>query len=81
LIVTNKPKDYRSLLNIIYHNGDVRSGRELKMSVSVLKEKVRFTYGDYLLLPDDGKRYQIIEGEIYMAPAPAPWHQDITRKL
>jgi len=51
------------------------------MSVSVLKEKVRFTYEDYLLLPDDGKRYQIIEGEVYMVPAPAPWHQEIARKL
>lgn len=51
------------------------------MIVSVLKEKVRFTYEDYLLLPDDGKRYQIIEGVLYMVPAPAPWHQDIARKL
>jgi len=51
------------------------------MSVSVLKEKVKFTYDDYLLLPDDGKRYQIIEGEIYMVPAPAPYHQDILGKL
>ena len=51
------------------------------MSVSVLREKVRYTYEDYLLLPEDGKRYQIIEGEIYLVPAPAPWHQDIARKL
>ncbi len=51
------------------------------MSVSVLKEKVRFTYDDYLLLPDDGKRDQIIEGELYMVQGSAPWHQDIARKL
>ncbi len=51
------------------------------MSVSVLKEKVRFTYEDYVSLPDNGKRYQVIEGEIYMVPAPAPWHQDIVGKL
>lgn len=49
--------------------------------MSVLEKKIRYTYEDYLSLPDDGKRYQVIEGEIYMVPAPAPWHQDITRKL
>lgn len=53
----------------------------MKMSVSVLKEKIRFTYKDYLSLPDDGKRYQVIEGEISMVPAPAPYHQDILWKL
>ena len=51
------------------------------MGVSVLKEKVRFTYEDYVSLPDDGKRYQVIEGDIYMVPAPAPGHQDIARRL
>lgn len=51
------------------------------MSVSALKEKIRFTYKDYLSLPDDGKRFQVIEGEIYMVPAPAPYHQDIVGKL
>jgi len=36
-----------------------------------------FTYEDYLHLPDDGKRYQIIEGEVCMSPAPVPYHQEI----
>jgi Uma2 family endonuclease len=36
-----------------------------------------FTYDDYLTLPDDGKRYEIIEGELYMTPAPTTRHQDI----
>jgi Uma2 family endonuclease len=49
--------------------------------MGVLEEKIRFTYEDYLSLPDDGKRYQVIEGEIYMVPAPAPYHQDIVGKL
>ena len=49
--------------------------------MSVLKEKIKFTYKDYLCLPDNGKRYQIIEGEIYMTPAPIPYHQDILWKL
>ncbi|MFQ6014317.1 MAG: Uma2 family endonuclease [Anaerolineae bacterium] len=40
-------------------------------------EVPKFTYQDYLLLPDDGKRYQIIEGEVYIVPAPGPNHQRV----
>ena len=29
-----------------------------------------YTYDDFLTLPNDGKRYEIIEGELYMTPAP-----------
>jgi len=35
-----------------------------------------WTYEDYRRLPDDGWRYEIIEGELYMSPAPDPIHQD-----
>lgn len=35
------------------------------------------TYDDYLTLPNDGKRYEIIEGELTMSPAPEPDHQDV----
>lgn len=38
----------------------------------------KFTYQDYLHLPDDGKRYQIIDGELYMVPSPIPYHQTIS---
>ena len=41
---------------------------------------VRFTYDDYLLLPDD-KRYEIVEGELLVVPAPNMCHQDILREL
>ncbi|MCL0057380.1 Uma2 family endonuclease [Dehalococcoidia bacterium] len=49
--------------------------------MSVLKEKIRFTYEDYLRLPNDRKQYQIIEGEVCVVPSPAPRHQDTLRKL
>ncbi len=49
--------------------------------MSILEERVRFTYEDYLCLPDNGKRYQVIAGEVYMAPAPTPNHQDILGRL
>jgi Uma2 family endonuclease len=35
----------------------------------------KWTYEDYRRLPDDGWRYEIIEGELFMAPAPLPIHQ------
>ncbi len=42
---------------------------------------VRFTYEDYLLIPEDGKRHEIIDGEEYVAPAPNTRHQRITMRL
>lgn len=50
------------------------------MEGEALKE-IKFTYKDYLYLPDDGKRYQIIEGEVHMVPAPVPYHQEILFRL
>ena len=43
-------------------------------------EKRRFTYEDYLKTPED-KRYELIEGELLMTPAPVPKHQRISRKI
>jgi Uma2 family endonuclease len=34
-----------------------------------------WTYDDYLRLPDDGRRYEIIEGVLYVANAPSYDHQ------
>ena len=45
------------------------------MNVTTLPKP--FTYDDYLALPDDGKRYEVIEGDLSMTPAPSPKHQDI----
>jgi Uma2 family endonuclease len=44
------------------------------------KTAVKFTYQDYLHLPED-RRYEIIEGELFMVPAPELYHQDISRNL
>ncbi|MGN6184163.1 MAG: Uma2 family endonuclease [Thermoanaerobaculia bacterium] len=41
----------------------------------------RLTYDDYCQLPDDGKRYEIIDGELYVNPAPARKHQIIAGNL
>jgi Uma2 family endonuclease len=39
------------------------------------------TIEDYRELPETGPRYQLIEGDLYMAPAPNRYHQDISRNL
>jgi len=39
------------------------------------------TVENYKLLPETGPRYQLIEGDLYMAPAPNRLHQDISRNL
>lgn len=39
------------------------------------------TVHDYLLLPDAGPRFQLIDGELHMAPAPNTYHQIISRNL
>lgn len=36
-----------------------------------------WTYEDYLDFPDDGKRYEIVDGEVYVTPAPLIRHQGI----
>jgi Uma2 family endonuclease len=39
------------------------------------------TYADYAALPDDGHRYQLLEGELVMTPSPNRWHQQVLREL
>jgi hypothetical protein len=33
-------------------------------------EQGHWTYKDYAALPDDGHRYDIVDGVLYMAPSP-----------
>src|SRR3990172_8284653 len=39
------------------------------------------TYEDYMGLPDDGRRYEILHGELEVSPAPAPRHQGVSGNL
>jgi Uma2 family endonuclease len=38
-------------------------------------------YGDLAHTPDDGKRYELLEGALYVTPAPSPQHQRISKRL
>jgi Uma2 family endonuclease len=35
----------------------------------------KLTYDDYVLIPEDGLRHEILDGEHYVTPAPTPGHQ------
>ncbi|HEY0556552.1 MAG TPA: Uma2 family endonuclease, partial [Thermoanaerobaculia bacterium] len=41
----------------------------------------KLTYRDYVLIPEDGKRHEIIDGEHYVSPAPFVPHQDLLVEL
>lgn len=40
----------------------------------------KLTYQDYLKLPED-QRYEVLEGDLYMVPAPGMLHQEILANL
>ena len=44
-------------------------------------EQGHWTYKDYAALPDDGHRYEIVDGVLYMAPSPNEWHQNATLEI
>ncbi|MDI6736552.1 MAG: Uma2 family endonuclease [bacterium] len=51
------------------------------MAIAVKKEE-KFTYEDYLIWDiDSDKRYELIGGEFFMAPAPNIEHQRSSRKI
>lgn len=43
-------------------------------------EKKKYTYEDYAKI-SDGKRYELIDGELLMTPSPFTRHQRISRKM
>ena len=43
--------------------------------------RAMWTYADYAALPEDGRRYQLYEGELVVTPAPGTRHQGIIVNL
>ena len=44
------------------------------------KPKIKFTVADYMTTPED-RRYQLLDGDLILAPAPTIRHQRILRRL
>lgn len=48
----------------------------------VVNPEIRFTYEDYKSLPESmDKRYELLDGDLVMVPAPTIRHQRIARNL
>ena len=43
--------------------------------------KTRLDYDDYCAIPADGKRYELLDGQVYVTPAPSPLHQRVSKRL
>lgn len=41
----------------------------------------RWTYKDYAAIPEDGHRYEVVNGVLYMSPSPNVWHQNIVGEI
>jgi Uma2 family endonuclease len=42
---------------------------------------LKYTHADLLQMPDDGKRREIIDGDLYVRPSPVNYHQKILLNL
>ncbi len=49
--------------------------------VNPASSRVKLTYDDFVLFPDDGKRHEIIDGEHYVTPSPNTRHQQVSGVL
>lgn len=54
------------------------SAHELPPSIPA---DTRITVADYRALPDDGKRYELIEGDLDVTPAPGTRHQRVAGRV
>ncbi len=53
----------------------------MSIPMRIPEGKIVLTYEDYADLPNDGNRYEILEGELAVTPAPNPKHQTASGNL
>ena len=53
----------------------------MEPDVTPLKTNRKLDYSDYAAIPDDGKRYELLEGSLFVTPAPSPIHQRVSKRL
>jgi len=49
------------------------------MAITGIKTKLE--YSDYAQIPSDGKRYELLKGDLHVTPAPSPLHQRVSKRL
>ncbi len=49
--------------------------------MTIHKDSIKLTYEHYLLIPNDGKRHEVIDGEHYVNLAPNLFHQTLSRRI
>ncbi|HVZ19584.1 MAG TPA: Uma2 family endonuclease [Vicinamibacterales bacterium] len=49
--------------------------------VNPASPRLKLTYDDFLLFPDDGKRHELIDGEHYVTPSPNTKHQQVSGNI
>jgi Uma2 family endonuclease len=49
--------------------------------MTIHKDSIKLTYEHYALIPNDGKRHEIIEGDHYVNPAPNLFHQIVSQRI
>jgi Uma2 family endonuclease len=47
----------------------------------VERAHVQWNYDDLRLMPDDGQRYEVIDGDLLVTPAPTTTHQAISKRI
>jgi len=48
---------------------------------SIIPSDRKLTYADYLQIPEDGLRHEIVDGDHYVSPSPLRRHQRVSLKL
>lgn len=51
------------------------------MAKRIDNDRTRWTYAEYARLPNDGNRYEVVDGEVLVTPAPGPPHQEVAANL
>lgn len=81
--VTRDPEHSQSVL--VWHVARVLGRYNERMpgsdDVKAGAPRVKLTYDDFVLFPDDGKRHELIDGEHYVTPSPNRKHQKVSGNL
>ena len=70
--------------NLLRHNPRIGARYNERMPGSddvKATSRVKLTYEDFLLFPDDGKRHELIDGDHYVTPCPNTKHQVVSGNL